>query len=685
MTFASDTLPTVKKVFLVFLLVLFISSGMIGEDSVPSILEEDQHQIHYRGIPASSSTEKWHHDCSNLTAFDGRGDDSWPHNTGVSVTFGSIQTSDGYFYSDDVGTGSGHHGPLYYHTLEQPLVVGEFVSLRTEMEINATAADRRAWLRVGLHAPDNSTIMTFQLADPWVGVNAAYAIGIYKFENDSNAQTPGSYPDYASDGPVHESFAILQNASGLFTALPQMTNSCILDASQIERGRQIKFISIQFNGYDTGILSETMRIHDIELTWNRTTPAINHPSNIRYSEGSWGNIIEWKPFSDNPSTYEILRNGTPIMSGAWNSSTETISVSVDGLNCAAYNYTAVVKDTLGDSISDEVWVTVTDDTPPELNSPPDMQYESGSTGNVILWLCSDLHPSHYVIRLNGSSTGAFQWDGSNIEYSIDGLPLGLTNVTILLYDDSQNSAADTVWVTVEDTTNPAIDSPADVTYAEGNTSVSLQWNPTDLNPSSYEVLRNGNPMESGMWDVEANPIEVQVGNWTLGNYNVTITVFDRSDNRVVDSVWISVIDGTAPTVDSPSDVEYTEGDTGNSVTWHPVDAHPVSYEILLDSEVITMGSWNSSSENISISVDGYAVGTYNLTLVLTDVGSNTATDSVSIVVTPFETTTTTTTTGSTTTTTTPDQPGVPLTGIIAILVGIFGVGLVALLCFARRR
>ena len=58
-----------------------------------------------QNIPISaqdSTNSTWHHDCSNLTAFDGQGDNSWPHNSDVSVTFGSVLTSGTYFYSNDV-------------------------------------------------------------------------------------------------------------------------------------------------------------------------------------------------------------------------------------------------------------------------------------------------------------------------------------------------------------------------------------------------------------------------------------------------------------------------------------------------------------------------------------------------------------------------------------------------------
>jgi hypothetical protein len=54
-----------------------------------------------------------------------------------------------------------------------------------------------------------------------------------------------------------------------------------------------------------------------------------------------------------------------VKSGLWNSSSETISISVTGLSVGQYNFTIIVYDVGGNTVSDIVWVTVSDATPPE--------------------------------------------------------------------------------------------------------------------------------------------------------------------------------------------------------------------------------------------------------------------------------------------------------------------------------
>jgi hypothetical protein len=111
-------------------------------------------------------------------------------------------------------------------------------------------------------------------------------------------------------------------------------------------------------------------------------------------------------------------------------------------------------------------------------------------------------------------------------------------------------------------------------------------------------------------------------------------------------------DSVPPEIDSPADIPYYVGDTGHSITWNPTDEHPVRYEILRNGVSIRTGGWNSTIEIISISVDGLGIGSWNYTIIVTDSGGNSATDTVFVIVSESSTTPITTTTTETTTTTT---------------------------------
>lgn len=92
---------------------------------------------------------------------------------------------------------------------------------------------------------------------------------------------------------------------------------------------------------------------------DKTAPVLNHPDDIGYFEGdSSGETITWTPTDEYPLIYEVLANGTVLMSGDWNSSSESIAVPVWGLDAGIYNYTIEVSDFAGNIATDTVIVSV---------------------------------------------------------------------------------------------------------------------------------------------------------------------------------------------------------------------------------------------------------------------------------------------------------------------------------------
>lgn len=89
-------------------------------------------------------------------------------------------------------------------------------------------------------------------------------------------------------------------------------------------------------------------------------PIINNPADIQYEYETTGHFITWSPYDSNPKRYVIYQNGTEVRSGTWNSTSETIIISVDGLEVGVYNYSLVVYDTTENSASDAVIVKVID-------------------------------------------------------------------------------------------------------------------------------------------------------------------------------------------------------------------------------------------------------------------------------------------------------------------------------------
>jgi len=96
-----------------------------------------------------------------------------------------------------------------------------------------------------------------------------------------------------------------------------------------------------------------------------------------------------------------------------------------------------------------------DMTPIPLDSPPDVFYQIGQTGNVITWNCSDDHPRRYWITKNRVPYWSFDdiieygvWNGSSITLSVDDLPLGNRTFHLIVQDWGGFFALDMVTVMV---------------------------------------------------------------------------------------------------------------------------------------------------------------------------------------------------------------------------------------------
>jgi plastocyanin len=118
-------------------------------------------------------------------------------------------------------------------------------------------------------------------------------------------------------------------------------------------------------------------------------PAIDSPDDIEIYEGDVGEFVTWDPTDGRPDHYVILEDGITVAGNDWNSTSETISYSLDGLSVGEYNYTCIVWDAVGNSVSDSVIVTVsevittpTTTTEPTTTEPTTSEPTSTDTGTT---------------------------------------------------------------------------------------------------------------------------------------------------------------------------------------------------------------------------------------------------------------------------------------------------------------
>jgi hypothetical protein len=152
---------------------------------------------------------------------------------------------------------------------------------------------------------------------------------------------------------------------------------------------------------------------------------------------------------------------------------------------------------------------------------------------------------------------------------------------------------------------------------------------------SYNLYKNGVSVDNGSLDSE-EPFYAYslLGDLAIGSYNYTLWVNDTSGNVATDEVIVLVIaDDVAPIiVYEPLLVTYPQGEDSIIRNWTVTDDFKDTYSISVDGIIIEEGDW--TSETIEFNFAGLAMGEHTVILTVTDLGGNSVTSSVSVLVTP---------------------------------------------------
>ncbi|MDF1537314.1 MAG: hypothetical protein P1Q69_00195 [Candidatus Thorarchaeota archaeon] len=333
--------------------------------------------------------------------------------------------------------------------------------------------------------------------------------------------------------------------------------------------------------------------------------------------------------------------------------------------------------------------SLTEDTPPDIHEWGILPTASQSGESLYIYanvsdsdsLMGEVYASMQLDDL-ANVAGELQWNGTCYDGDFTWPESATLAVHIFARDQAMNSQTSDV-ISLVDAISPTINQPSDIEYNEGQIGHNIPWEPSDPVPSHYILYIDGTPYSPADWS--GFQIVVNVDGLSIGVHNYTIEVFDDADNSITDTVLVTVLDVTDPTIDSPDNISYTEGETGFSITWTPFDAFPASYEILRNGTSLRAGQWNTTSETITISVDGLEAGTYNYTIVVTDLAGNFLSDTVLVSVAEVDTTPTSTTSTTTDTTTETPPPDGGLDNTLVITIAVAGIILIVLIVVCIRR
>jgi len=210
---------------------------------------------------------------------------------------------------------------------------------------------------------------------------------------------------------------------------------------------------------------------------------------------------------------------------------------------------------------------------------------------------------------------------------MEDLKPGYYNYTIEVEDESANIARKLVNVYVTDYTSPFIKRPPDVVYSEGTTGHTILWEILEANPDTFSLYRDGALINSGPL-VDKN-FNISIDGLSIGLHTYLLMVEDEYGLSHTASCYVAVVDISAPTLSKISDCRFVEGDTNARVVWEAFDLHPSSYTLKLNgTEIKSQETWTGG--DITLQLVGWAAGTYNVELIISDTSGNIASDEVTI-------------------------------------------------------
>lgn len=421
-------------------------------------------------------------------------------------------------------------------------------------------------------------------------------------------------------------------------------------------------------------------IDEIQFTVNDVdydAPIIEGPSDMS-GEAYYDQFeLDFNITDEHEDTAYLYKNGTILVGDTYASINDSIIVMT--LDPGIWNLTVWANDTYGHSSIFTIWITTEDTTNPIATEVADFAYELGSLSNTIDWDITEYYNDTYQIERNGSivSTGSYLRN-ANVTLNVDGLDSGVWNFTLTIWDQSGNSFTTDVFVTVEDTTNPDINGVDDFIIDVDFGEVEATWNITELDPDFLIYYLNDVEQYRGSY---LEHFTVNFDTSSIGEYNLTIVAYDTSSNYDIDTVLISIIDRTSPSITGFNEVSFNIGDVepiqfsvDNFYTW---DANG-SYKIYENGSLLKDDGVLTTNTTISWNLVGNSPGVYNVTLWITDVSGNYVSLYTWVTLLESETTITSTTTP------TPPQGDIDLMAIT--LVGSAGiVAIVVLLLFKKGK
>ncbi|MGY5878752.1 MAG: right-handed parallel beta-helix repeat-containing protein [Candidatus Thorarchaeota archaeon] len=169
------------------------------------------------------------------------------------------------------------------------------------------------------------------------------------------------------------------------------------------------------------------------------------------------------------------------------------------------------------------------------------EYEIGTTGNTMTWNSSALNPGTYELLIDSEPQGKMDWDGGPIAADVDGLSVGVYNVTLVTFHVSGHWLSNQSTLTVVDTDAPVWDiTPVDQ-HLEYGSSLSYQITATDPSGIDDYWLTGDTGFAISSTGLITNTTFLEVG-----TYEISVHANDTSGNEIFEEISIFVTDTIDP-------------------------------------------------------------------------------------------------------------------------------------------
>jgi hypothetical protein len=212
-------------------------------------------------VLADEVMHTWFHDGSNMTGF--------ASPVAELPTMGSLTSSGEYFYSVDLGSGSGWHGPGMSYALEEPFLVSQLTSFDVEVEFDCLATSGRLGaINVILYDSNELPICRYIVSDAWSDDRQMKLPFSWFFLDESSITTPSSEPAWVTFSPYYDTLTVTNTSNGFRADIPDIGIFDIPVTSAEDLSRVISYVTIRFLAYESYTYCEEVFIHSITLEWS---------------------------------------------------------------------------------------------------------------------------------------------------------------------------------------------------------------------------------------------------------------------------------------------------------------------------------------------------------------------------------------------------------------------------------